>query len=64
MDGNEIAKRIRKSDKADVPTIAVSRYDVEADNELFTLSLEKPFNVQALKDVIKSIEGYQKGVQT
>jgi CheY-like chemotaxis protein len=64
MDGNEVARSIRGSDKADVPIIAMSGYDDKADNELFTLSLQKPFNVQALKDVIKSIEGYRQVIQT
>ena len=63
MDGNEVARSIRSSDKADVPIIAMSGYDDEADNELFTFSLEKPFHVQAFKDVIKSIERGQKAAQ-
>ena len=62
MDGNEVARSIRGSDKADVPIIAMSGYDDKADNELFTLSLQKPFNLQALKDVIESIEGCRKVV--
>ena len=53
MDGNEVARRIRSSDKADVPIIAMSGYDNKADKELFTLSIEKPFHLQALKDVIE-----------
>jgi two-component system cell cycle sensor histidine kinase/response regulator CckA len=53
MDGNEVARRIRSSDKPDVPIIAMSGYDNKADKELFTLSIEKPFHLQALKDVIE-----------
>ena len=60
MNGNEVARLIRSSNKADVPIIAMSGYDDKADNELFTFSLEKPFDVQAFKDVIKSIEREQK----
>jgi two-component system cell cycle sensor histidine kinase/response regulator CckA len=63
MDGNEVARSIRSSDKTDVPIIAMSGYDDKADNELFTFSLEKPFHVQAFKDVIKSIERDQKAAQ-
>ena len=59
MDGNEVARRIRSSDKADVPIIAMSGYDDKAKNELFTFSLQKPFHVQAFTDVIKSIEGHR-----
>ena len=56
IDGNEVARRIRNSDNADVPIIAMSGYDDKADNELFTFSLQKPFHVQAFTDMIKSIE--------
>lgn len=63
MNGNEVARLIRSSNKGDVPIIAMSGYDDQADNELFTFSLEKPFDVQAFKGVIKSIEWEQKAAQ-
>ena len=57
MDGNAVARSIRSSDKADVPIIAISGYDDKIENELFNVSLEKPFNLQSFTEVIKSIEG-------
>ena len=63
MDGNEVARSIRSSDKADVPIISMSGYDDKADNELFTLSIEKPFHLQMVKDMVKSIEGSRKVIQ-
>ena len=64
MDGNEVARSIRSSDKADVPIIAMSGYDYEVDRGLFTLSINKPFRLQAFMDMIKSIDGRGQAVQS
>jgi CheY-like chemotaxis protein len=63
MDGNEVARHIRSSDKSSVPIIAMSGYDNKADNKLFNFSIKKPFYIQGLKDMIKSIERGQKAAQ-
>ena len=63
MDGNAVARSIRSSGKGDVPIIAMSGYDDKADTELFNVSVQKPFNLQSFREVIKSIEGGPKIVQ-
>jgi CheY-like chemotaxis protein len=63
MDGNEVARRIRSSNNADVPIIAMSGYDDKADNELFNCTINKPFHIQGLKDMIMSIESDQKAAR-
>ena len=63
MDGNEVARQIKSSDKGDVPIIGMTGYDCEVDKELFTLSINKPFRLQPFMDVIKSVERSQMVVQ-
>ena len=57
VDGNQVAKHIRDSDKPDTPIVAMSGYNDKADGELFDFTLEKPFNLKELMTVVKAIEG-------
>ena len=57
VDGNQVAKHIRGSDKPDTPIVAMSGYNDKADGELFDFTLEKPFNLKELMTVVKAIEG-------
>ena len=53
MDGNEVAKHIRKSDKSDIPIVAITGSGDDANRELFNAVLEKPFKLETLIDIIK-----------
>lgn len=57
MDGIELAKLIRKSDKPDTPIIAISAYfqTMELEKGLFGSILNKPLNLPALKKVVELI---------
>jgi len=56
MDGNEVARQIRESERSNTPIIAVTGYenDYDIENELFDFILYKPFSMNSLADVIKS----------
>jgi CheY-like chemotaxis protein len=56
IDGNQVAKHIRGSDKPDMPIVAISGYSKEIDNRLFDFSIEKPFRLETLADVIKKLK--------
>jgi CheY-like chemotaxis protein len=56
MNGNEVAERIRNSEKADIPLIAISGFGEEGINKtLFNASLPKPFKLITLIGLIKSL---------
>jgi len=55
MNGNAVAKHIRSSDKADTPIVAITGSgEDDIDRELFNYVLLKPFNLEALADVVRS----------
>lgn len=51
-DGNEVARHIRKSDKASVPVVAITAFPDEAEMELFDYTITKPFMLENLRDVV------------
>lgn len=51
-DGNEVARHIRKSDKASVPVVAITAFPAEAEMELFDYTITKPFMLENLRDVV------------
>jgi two-component system cell cycle sensor histidine kinase/response regulator CckA len=55
MDGNAVARHIRNSDRPDMPIIAVSGFADKIESELFNFLLPKPFEIQTLADVIKTL---------
>ena len=57
MDGNEVARYIRNSDKSDTPLIAITCFPEEIQNDMFDFSLAKPFKLQDLSRVVRSFEG-------
>jgi len=57
VDGNQVAKHIRGSDKPDTPIVAMSGYNDKTENQLFDFMLAKPFNLKELTTVVKTIEG-------
>ena len=54
MNGNAVAKHIRSSDKSETPIVAITGYGDDIDRELFNFVLLKPFNLEALADVVRS----------
>ena len=56
VDGNQVARHIRDSDKPDTPIVAMSGYNDKADGELFDFTLEKPFNLKELTTVVKTLK--------
>ena len=55
MDGNEVAKHIRSSDKPKTPIVAITGFGDGVQKGLFDVSLLKPFKVQALLGAIRSL---------
>jgi two-component system cell cycle sensor histidine kinase/response regulator CckA len=53
VDGNQVAKHIRGSDKPDTPIVAISGYGKEIGKGIFDFSITKPFRLQTLINVIK-----------
>ena len=56
MDGIELARSIRKSERSDIPVIAITAFwgnsDIERD--LFDLIIGKPFNLMSLINTVTS----------
>lgn len=64
MNGNEVAERIRNSEKADIPLIAISGFGEEGINKtLFNASLPKPFKLITLIGLIRSLVSKSKGAK-
>ena len=58
-DGNEVAKHIRSSEKAETPIAAITAYRDEVQKDMFNFSLLKPFRNEELIKIIRSLEcGY------
>jgi CheY-like chemotaxis protein len=56
VDGNDIAKHIRKSRNASVPIIAITgASDESIQRSLFDLVLKKPFKLKNLDDAVLSL---------
>jgi CheY-like chemotaxis protein len=54
MNGNEVAKHIRGSNRPDVPIVAITGFDNSAiDRELFNSLLMKPFSLDALFHIVR-----------
>jgi two-component system cell cycle sensor histidine kinase/response regulator CckA len=53
VDGNQVAKYIRGSDKPNTPIVAMSGYGKEIDKALFDFSITKPFRLETIINVIK-----------
>ena len=55
IDGNEVAKYIRRSNKPDMPIIAITGASKNIERELFNHLLRKPFDLSAFVDAVKSL---------
>jgi CheY-like chemotaxis protein len=54
MDGNEVARYIRNSDKSGTPLIAMTGFPEELQLEMFDAFLSKPFNLRDLSHMVRS----------
>jgi two-component system response regulator ResD len=57
MDGNEVARYIRNSDKSGTPLIAMTGFPEELQMEMFDGILIKPFS---LRDLIHMVDSFEK----
>jgi two-component system cell cycle sensor histidine kinase/response regulator CckA len=56
VNGNQVAKHIRGSDKPDTPIVAMSGYANEIEKRLFDFSITKPFRLEIIIDIIEKIK--------
>jgi CheY-like chemotaxis protein len=56
MDGNEVARYIRNSDKSATPLIAITGFPEEVQPEMFDYSLIKPFSIKDFGFMIRSLD--------
>jgi len=54
IDGNAVAKYIRRSDRADTPIIAITGFTDNINKDLFNVLIQKPFSLEALIDAARS----------
>ncbi len=57
-DGNEVAKHIRNSEKAETPIAAITAYEDEVQEEMFDFAMLKPFRNEQLMRILKSLENF------
>ncbi len=56
MNGCEVAKHIRSSDRSYTPIVAITGFsENDISKEFFNSLLMKPFNIEALRDVVTSL---------
>jgi CheY-like chemotaxis protein len=55
MDGNQVAKHIRNSERAETPIVAITAYEGEVQKDEFNFSLLKPFRNEDLLRILKSL---------
>ncbi len=60
-DGNDVARHIRKSVRAETPIVAITAYKDEVRTDLFNFTIIKPFRNEDLIRIIKSLESEYTG---
>jgi CheY-like chemotaxis protein len=55
MDGNAVAKHIRASAESSMAIVAITGYADEADRKLFDFVVVKPFSLEVLARIVKSL---------
>jgi CheY-like chemotaxis protein len=55
IDGNDVARCVRNSDKPDTPVVAITGFANDVNRGLFNLIIEKPFKLDALAEAITSL---------
>ncbi len=54
MDGNDVARFVRNSNKSDTPLVAITAYPDEIENNVFDCLLTKPFKLEDFKEAVRS----------
>jgi two-component system response regulator RegX3 len=54
MDGNDIARFIRNSNRSDTPLVAITAYPEEIVDTVFDFLFTKPFKLEDFKEVVRS----------
>jgi len=54
--GNDVAKHIRGSDRAETPVVAITAYKDEVERDLFNFTVIKPFRNEDLTKIIGSLD--------
>jgi CheY-like chemotaxis protein len=55
-DGNEVARHIRNSERAETPIAAITAYEDEVQEELFNFAVLKPFRNEQLIKILTLLE--------
>jgi CheY-like chemotaxis protein len=55
-DGNEVAKHIRSSGRAETPIAAITAYEDDVQEDIFNFSMLKPFPNKELVTILRSLE--------
>jgi CheY-like chemotaxis protein len=54
IDGNDIARFIRNSNRSDTPLVAITAYPEEIVDNVFDFVFTKPFKLEDFKEVVRS----------
>ena len=60
MDGNEVARQVRNSVRANTPLVAITGFPEEPQAELFDCTLVKPFKLEDLRNIVAQFGVYDK----
>jgi CheY-like chemotaxis protein len=63
VDGNEVARHIRDSHRANTPLVAITGFAEEAYMELFDYILEKPFKLETLSNVLAQFKPMDQDIE-
>jgi two-component system, cell cycle sensor histidine kinase and response regulator CckA len=56
VDGNQVAEHIRGSGKPNIPIVAISGYSKEIDKRFFDFSIEKPFGIETIVNLLEKLK--------
>ena len=56
MNGNEVARQIKNSNKSDTPLVAITGFADEIQNNMFDSLLLRPFQLEDFKKVARSFD--------
>lgn len=60
MDGNEVARYIRRSRRPTIPVIAITGFPEEAEMGLFDYALVKPFKLEMLRSICARFKAHDR----
>ena len=56
MDGDDVARFVRNSNKSETPLVAITAYPDEIENNVFDCLLTKPFKLEDFREVVRSFD--------